>query len=156
MSPETLHWLVAGGSAAVVAATGGMLTELGPWYYRLRQPSWKPPDWLFAPAWTTIFVCCAIAGVIAYEAAPDAAARWRIVGLFALNGLLNMAWSMLFFRLKRPDWAFAEVIAFWLSIAALLLALWPLSSTAGLLIVPYLVWVSFAAVLNLAIVRLNR
>jgi tryptophan-rich sensory protein len=78
-----------------------------------------------------------------------------IIVLFAINYALNIAWSALFFRLERPDWALIEVIFLWLSIVALMIGLMPISATAGLLIIPYLAWVSFAAYLNLTIVRLN-
>ncbi|HKM64366.1 MAG TPA: TspO/MBR family protein [Acidisphaera sp.] len=146
---------IAGLAAILVAGLGGMLTDIGPWYKALRKPSWQPPDWLFGPAWSVIFTCTAAAGVLAWRAAPNAAAETRIILLFAVNGILNIAWSPLFFRLRRPDWALIEIIPFWLSILALVVALTPISATAGWLLLPYLLWVSFAAVLNLAIVRLN-
>ena len=79
----------------------------------------------------------------------------QMLGLFAVNALLNVLWSELFFTVKRPDWALAEVVPFWLSILALILVLWPVSRDAGWLLMPYLVWVLFAGCLNLAIVRLN-
>ena len=78
-----------------------------------------------------------------------------MIGLFCANGVLNVVWSPLFFRLRRPDWALMEVPLLWLSILALMFLLAPISRTASLLLVPYLLWVSFAAVLNLTIVRLN-
>jgi tryptophan-rich sensory protein len=78
-----------------------------------------------------------------------------ITGMFAANGVLNVVWSALFFRLHRPDLALAEVFALWLSIAALIFAIKPFSSSASWFLAPYLAWVSFAAVLNFAIVRLN-
>jgi benzodiazapine receptor len=152
------HWkpvLVAAAAALAVATLGGLVTELGPWYQSLRKPAWQPPDWLFGPVWTLIFGLAALAGVIAWRHAPDRAARTRIIGLFALNAFLNLLWSVLFFRLHRPDWALAEVGLLWLSILALIVALAPHSKAASWLLVPYLGWVTFAAVLNLAIVRLN-
>ncbi len=148
--------LVAAFIATLTAAAGGLLTQIGPWYRALRKPSWQPPDWLFAPAWTTIFALCATAAVLGWDAAPDATARARIVGLFMLNVVLNIAWSWLFFRLHRPDWAFVEVFFLWASILALIIVLWPLSQHAGWSLLPYLAWVSFAAYLNWTIVRLNR
>jgi translocator protein len=79
-----------------------------------------------------------------------------VIGLFVVNGLANLVWSPLFFRLQRPDWALYEVPILWLSILAPMLLLRPISGTAALLLLPYLSWVSFAAYLNLTIVRLNR
>ena len=147
--------LVAAAAAAGVAILGALNTDLGGWYYNLHKPAWEPPDWLFGPAWTVIFALAAAAGVTAWRAAPDRCSRTLIVGLFALNGFLNLLWSLLFFRLRRPDWALAEVGFLWLSILVLIVALYPRSKTAGLLLVPYLLWVGFASILNWEVVRLN-
>lgn len=146
---------VATGAATVVGLAGGLLTEIGPWYLSLRKPSWQPPNWAFAPAWTTIFALTATAAVIAWRAEPEPAGRRRLEAGFALNGALNIGWSLLFFKLRRPDWALAEVAGLWLSIAGLIAACGKRSRKAGWLLSPYLAWVSFASVLNLAIVRLN-
>lgn len=148
--------LVAAIAACVVAGVGGLATEIGPWYRQLRKPSWQPPDWAFAPAWTVIFTLTAWAGVLGWQHAPDAAARGTVIAVFALNGLLNMLWSFLFFRIRRPDWALPEVVVLWLSIVGLIATLAGLSALGSWLLVPYLLWVSFAAYLNLTIVRLNR
>jgi tryptophan-rich sensory protein len=148
--------LVAAIAACFVAAVGGIVTEIGPWYRQLRKPSWQPPDWAFAPAWTVIFTLTAWAGVLGWYNAADAASRATVVAVFAANGALNMAWSFLFFKMRRPDWALLEVVALWLSIAVLIATLAGLSTLGSWLLVPYLLWVSFAAYLNLTIVRLNR
>jgi tryptophan-rich sensory protein len=148
--------ILAGAAAALaVAVVGALVTELGPWYYGLRQPEWKPPDWLFGPAWTFIFACAALAGILAWLRAPDRAARRRVVWLFAINAGLNVLWSVLFFRLQRPDWALAEVVLLWLSIVVLIWVPASYSRAASWLLVPYLAWVTFAALLNFAVVRLN-
>jgi translocator protein len=97
----------------------------------------------------------ATAGVLAWQDAPSDGARRELAALFALNGLLNLAWSPLFFRLRRPDWAFYEVIPFWLSIVALIVFVAPFSARAAALLAPYLAWVTFAGWLNWRIVRLN-
>jgi translocator protein len=151
----TLTIVVAVLAASVVAGAGAALTDVGPWYYALRKPTWQPPDWLFGPAWTVILGLAALSGVLAWENARDADSRAEVIGLFAVNGVLHVAWSLLFFRLRRPDWALIEVVPPWLSILVLILALAPLSRTASWALLPYLLWVAFAAVLNLAIVRLN-
>lgn len=142
--------------AAIVAALGASATDLGPWYQSLRKPPWQPPDWLFGPAWTLIFALIALAGAIAWTNARGRDARLRILAAFALNGLLNVLWSELFFRLQRPGWALAEVVLFWLSILLLIVVTVPSSRVAGLLLLPYLAWVAFAGTLNLAVVRLNH
>jgi benzodiazapine receptor len=146
--------LIAVLSAFLVALLGGLATRLDAWYYALRKPAWQPPDWLFGPVWTLIFACAAAAGVIAWGAAGDSQ-RWLVGGLFAVNGILNVLWSVLFFFLQRPDWALPEVVALWLSVLALMLAFLPFAPVASLLLLPYLVWVGFASFVNLAVVRLN-
>jgi benzodiazapine receptor len=140
--------------AVVVAGLGGAMTDTGPWYLGLAKPAWQPPGWIFGPVWTLIFACCAWSFAEAWAAAPRAA-RAAILGLFGLNMALNIAWSALFFALRRPDWALIEVVPLWLSIAALIRALAPFSRRAAALLVPYLVWVAIAAVLNWQVVRLN-
>jgi tryptophan-rich sensory protein len=146
--------LAAAAVAALVAALGGAATDLGPWYQALAKPTWQPPDWLFGPVWTLIYAMTGLAGVLAWVAAPPAGRR-RVLLAFSFNALLNVVWSELFFRLRRPDWAVAEVALLWLSILLLMVVVRPYSRRAVWLLVPYLAWVTFAAVLNLAIVRLN-
>jgi len=148
-------FLVAAGGALAVALAGGLLTDLGPWYQQLRVPPWKPPDWAFGPIWTVIFACAALAGLRAWDAAVAPGYRARLLALFAVNGALNILWSVLFFRLHRPDWALGEVTALWLSVAGLVAMTALRSRSAALLLVPYLAWVSIAARLNLEIARLN-
>jgi tryptophan-rich sensory protein len=150
------HWsevMVAAAAAALVALLGRLATPLGPWYRNLRKPSWQPPDWLFGPAWTTIFACAAASGVLAWQADRN---RPLVILLFAINATLNVLWSVLFFRLRRPDWALPEAVALWLSVLAMVLAFRAWAPPASLLLLPYLAWVAFAAFLNLTIVRLNR
>ena len=146
--------IVAALSALILAGAGGLLTTIGPWYRGLRKPSWQPPDWAFGPAWTLILGMAAASAVLAWRgAAPDA--RTGVVLMFAANAVFHLAWTPLFFNLRRPDWALAEVVLLWLSLVVLVMGLWPHSHTASLLILPYLAWVTFAAYLNLTIVRLN-
>ena len=139
----------------VLAVAGGLLTRLTPWYYNLKQPGWKPPDWAFGPVWTTILSLLALAIAYAWVAA-DEQGRKAILIAVAINGLLNMLWSALFFVMKRPAWALVEVIVFWFSIAGIIFVLGSFSKLAGLMLVPYLVWVTIAAFLNYRIVQLNR
>ncbi|MDB5652820.1 MAG: tryptophan-rich sensory protein [Tardiphaga sp.] len=147
--------LVAIAAAVCVAGLGGSLTDIGPWYQKLSRPSWQPPDWAFGPAWTTIFALAVVSAVSAWRATRERAQHAWIIGLFAVNGLLNVLWSTLFFALRRPDWALAEVGLLWLAIALPMVVFWRISKTASLCLLPYLLWVSFAAVLNFTVVRLN-
>jgi benzodiazapine receptor len=151
-------WLpVLGGAAAaiLVAVLGGSMTDLGPWYQALKKPSWQPPDWLFGPAWTIIFALAAASGIVAWRNAVTDAQREWIIGLFAINGTLNVVWSMLFFRFQRPDWALIESAFLWLSVLIPMIVFSRYSKTSSWLLVPYLAWVTFAAFLNWEIVRLN-
>jgi translocator protein len=141
--------------AIATAVMGGLLTKLGPWYFSLTQPSWKPPDWAFGPAWTLIFACTAASAVFGWWAARGTGKRATVAALFCVNVVCNSLWSLLFFFLQRPDWALIEVAFLWLSIVVLMCYLWPLSKRATLLLVPYLLWVTFAANLNWAIVEMN-
>lgn len=131
------------------------MTDIGPWYLNLRQPPWKPPDWAFGPVWTTIFALAAAAGVIGWRQAGSKSERELQLVLFALNAFLNVFWSLLYFRLHRPDWSMFEVPFLWLSVLALMVVLRRSSSTAAWLLAPYLVWVAIAALLNFQTVQLN-
>jgi tryptophan-rich sensory protein len=142
-------------AALLVAAIGATVTDLGPWYHALREPSWKPPDVAFGPIWTTILSLAVLSGVGAYCREQTRVGRQAIIGLFALNGSLNILWSLLFFRFQRPDWALIEVVPYWLSILALVVLTYRRSAVAGLLLVPYLAWVALAAALNFQVVALN-
>lgn len=149
--------LVAGGAALALGILGGLSTPIGTWYRSLAKPAFQPPDWLFGPAWTLILAAAAAAAVIAWNAAAgNPAARHDLIVLYAVNAVFFLLWSPLFFMARRPDWARVEVVFLWVSVAVLAWGLWRIEPLAGLLVLPYLVWVSFAAVLNNAIVRLNR
>jgi len=159
MTPLVLRRWTPVATAAVaalsIAGLGRLATELGPWYYSLRMPPWKPPDWLFGPAWTLIYGLSAMAAVSAWWNSRNRAKRFRVLILFAVNSILGIACSVLFFSLRHPDWALFEVVFLWGSIVALILGLYPISRRASWLLAPYLIWVSFACVLNVAVVQLN-
>jgi tryptophan-rich sensory protein len=138
------------------AGIGGYFTGPGvrEWYPSLDKPAWTPPGWVFGPVWTALYVCIATAGFVAWRRVGFAGAR----GTFALFGVqlvLNAAWSWIFFGLRQPGWGFAEIVVLWGAILATAVALFRVSRGAGVLFVPYLLWVTFAAVLNFAIWRLN-
>lgn len=147
--------IIAGLVAIMVAVIGMTITDIGPWYQSLNQPRWAPPEAAYGVAWTAIYALTALAGVTTWLATP----RWRerewLLGLFALNGFLNILWSLLFFRLHRPDWALIEVVVLWLSVLALIIVSWRRSIPGAALLVPYLLWVTFAGYLNMTVVKLN-
>ncbi len=150
---QALLW--GGIGCVIVAIAGGVLTRMSDWYYNLRKPSWKPPDWAFGPIWTTVFTCIAFAIAYAWAAASGSHRSLIIVAL-VVNGILNIGWSPIFFLLKRPDLAMIELLLFWLSIVALIVVLGSASSTAALLLLPYIAWVTTAGFLNYRIITLNR
>lgn len=147
--------LIAAAGVTLLGFAGMTLTRLGPWYYGLRKPAWQPPDWLFGPAWTLIFVLEAASAVIGWQACRSASDETLLISSYVANGLLNMLWSLFFFTLRRPDWALYEVGFLWLSIVGMMAVLHHLAGPAWLFLLPYLLWVSFASFLTAAIVRLN-
>jgi translocator protein len=141
-------------AACVAAAASGALFPPGPWYETLRKPSWRPPNWLFGPAWTLLFLMIAVSGWLVWRAAGITGAAMPLV-VYAIHLGVNAAWSWLFFGRRRMDLALADVILLWLLIALMIALFAPISSTAAWLLVPYLAWVSFAAFLNFTMLRLN-
>lgn len=146
---------VAVAAVVTLGLLGGLATDIGPWYRGLRKPPWQPPDWLFGPVWTTIYVLIPVSVGRAWRRTPDATERRWMVGLFVANAIVNVLWSLLFFRLQRPDWAMLDVGVLWSSIVALTIFVGRRDRIAGALLTPYLLWVSFASFLNLTIVALN-
>lgn len=142
--------------ALILGAGGGLLTSIGKWYRDLKKPGWQPPDWLFGPAWTIILGLAAWAFYRCWPAAEAAGESGWLITLFLVNGLCHFAWSPIFFTFKRPDWALIEVPFLWASVLMLVLSLNRWDDLAPWLIVPYFVWVSFAAALNWKIVQLNK
>jgi len=138
----------------VMGVAGGVFTQLSPWYYNLKQPSWKPPDWAFGPVWTTIFICLSFAIAYAWDAGTPAQ-HTTMLWVLGINAVLNIAWSLIFFTLHKPGLALAELIVFWLSIVAMIYVLGGISQTALILLLPYILWVTTAGVLNYQIVRMN-
>jgi benzodiazapine receptor len=152
----TLPIIVAAITTLLVLGVGGWMTTVGPWYQNLRKPWWNPPNWIFGPAWTVILGLAAWSGVLAWTYAAGSTQQLLILSLFGINIVLHMLWSPLFFNFKRPDWALIEVPFLWLSIVALMFGVAPSSTLASWLLLPYLLWVAFAAFLNLTIVRMTR
>jgi len=148
-------YAIAGGVAVVTAIAGMRLTRLDSWFRELRKPSWQPPDWAFGPAWTTIFSLAVWSAGRSWNAA-DADFRMLLLGAFLFNVVLNIAWSWLFFTSQRIDWALLEVGPLWLSIALLMVLTAQVDTLSPWLLLPYLLWVSFAAFLNRRLWQLNR
>ncbi len=143
-------------SLGVTLAAGWIGSRFAPgeWYAALAKPSWNPPGYLFGPVWSILYLHMAVSAWLVWRKAGFSGAGVAL-GLFLLQLILNALWSYLFFGLHRPDLAFIDIVALWLVILATLLAFWPISGPAGLLLLPYLAWVSFASALNLQLWRLN-
>lgn len=124
------------------------------WFKHLKKPSWNPPNRLFAPVWTLLYALMAIAAWLVWEQVGVQATP--LLALFVAQLVLNAAWTWIFFGLHRLDRAFVDIVVLWVLIATTLIGFWQVNPFAGLLLLPYLAWVTFAAFLNLTIWRLNR
>ena len=148
-----LFWLglcftVAGVSASWTAA------EVPGWYRTLARPDFAPPDAVFGPVWTVLYAMMAVAAWLVWRSPASARRRWGL-GLFLVQLALNFAWSLIFFRMHAIGAALAEIVLLWGAIVATTAAFWRVSKAAGALMAPYLLWVSFALVLNGAFWKLN-
>lgn len=147
--------VLAAAAAIGVAALGGLMTDLGPWYLSLDKPSWQPPDWLFGPAWTLIYALVAVAAVRAWSRCTTKTDRQNLLIVLLINATLNVGWSLVFFRFQRPDWAMFEIFFLWSSIVLLIAVVRRHDRTAAWLLAPYLAWVTYAATVNYGVVYLN-
>ena len=126
----------------------------GEWYASLKKPSWNPPGWIFGPVWSVLYQMMAVAAWLVWGRGGWSKQR-RPLFVFLAQLALNALWTPLFFGWHRPGLAFAEIVLLWLAIAATMVAFRPVSRFAAWLLAPYLAWVSFAAVLNFTLWRLN-
>jgi tryptophan-rich sensory protein len=139
-----------------VSALGGLATStsVGTWYQTLTKPAFNPPDWVFAPVWTTLFVMMAIAGWRVWRT-PPISIRSSALWAFGVQLVLNLAWSALFFWMRSIGLALIEISVFWVSLVGTTILFWRVDRIAGALFLPYVAWVSFAVVLNAALRHLN-
>lgn len=139
-----------------VSAVGGWITQksVNDWYQALVKPPLTPPDWLFAPTWISLYVMIAFAGWRVWTLSRGFVRR-NSMAIFAVQLLLNLVWSFIFFGSRSPGFAALEIVALWIVILATLLIFWRIDRIAGWLMVPYLLWVSFATYLNISIFLLN-
>lgn len=153
---QALGLIVITGICFAVAGIGSlfMTPALNGWFVTLQKPSWNPPNWLFAPVWTVLYLCMAIAAWLVWRQRGWAGATVPLT-LFLVQLLLNGAWTGLFFGLRRPWIAFAEVVLLWCAILVTTFYFGRVMPIAGWLLAPYLTWVTFAAVLNVTLARMN-
>ncbi len=147
-----IGWLVLSYAVSAVGAAASFQAQS--FYGELAQPSWAPPAWLFGPVWTALFTAMGVAAWLVWREG-GLRARRSSLGLFALQLVLNGLWSWLFFAWRLGGAAFVDIVLLWLLILLTTLAFWRARPLAGALLVPYLLWVSFAAALNYALWQLN-
>lgn len=135
----------------VVTAASGAVFKPGAWYEGLDKPVWTPPNWVFPVVWTTLYVMIVISGWLVWREAG-----WGLAFVLWLLQLIpNFLWSFLFFGLRRMDLALIDTVILWCLVAGFIAAAWPISVWAAILFVPYLLWVTLAALLNLTVWRMN-
>lgn len=136
------------------ASAMALFISVDGWHDALIKPSWNPPSWFFAPAWTLLYILMAVSAWLVWRVGG-----WRVqtkaLCLFMVQWALNLLWTPLFFGMHRPDLALIDILALWLTILITLLAFWQVRRLAGVLLLPYLAWVTFATALNFTIWRLN-
>lgn len=144
------------GASFAAAGVGSLFTTpaIPGWYASLRKPSWTPPNWLFGPVWSVLYVAMGTAAWLVWRERGFAGARLALT-LFFAQLILNALWSILFFGRKTPGAALVEIAFLWVAVFATMAAFWQISRAAGWLFVPYLWWVTFASFLNYSIWRMN-
>ncbi|MFH0713964.1 MAG: TspO/MBR family protein [Candidatus Micrarchaeota archaeon] len=158
-SKPEINWLKLIASIVICQAAGIIgsiftFAAIPTWYALLAKPTFAPPNWIFAPVWTLLFLLMGIALYLVWEKGATRETKLPL-SLFAIQLALNVTWSFLFFSLRDPASAFIVIILLWVAIAVTLLSFYSISRKAGWLMVPYLLWVTFAAYLNLTILLLN-
>ncbi len=143
-------WVIVTFGAALI----GSLFLPGEWYSQLAKPRWTPPGWVFGPVWSILYALMAIAAWLVWKREGFSGA-WIPLTFFIAQLILNASWSWLFFGLQNPGLAFGEIVILWLAILLTLIAFWSQNAIAGVLLIPYFMWVSFAMILNLSIWRMN-
>jgi len=153
-----LKLVVAVAIPLLVAGLSGFATAQGvrEWYPTLVKPSFNPPSWVFGPVWTLLYLMMGIAAFLVWQKGWESGAVKTALALFAIQLILNGLWSVLFFGMRSPGLAFAEILLLWISIGGTIVLFWRVAPIAGMLLLPYEAWVTFAVVLNGAIWILNR
>lgn len=155
--PSPLRLLISIAIPLLVGGISGYFTVTGveSWYQTIQKPAWNPPNWIFGPVWTTLYAMMGVALWLVWK--EDTSRELKLIAgfLFAAQLILNFFWSVIFFKLEQPGWAFAEMMVLWLAILATIFAFGQVNKLAAWLLVPYISWVSFAAMLNFTIWRLN-
>jgi len=139
---------------SLAAGLAGSRWMPGVWYAELAKPAWNPPNWIFGPVWTLLYILMGLAAWMVWQRAGWKTGR-AALGLFFLQLILNSLWSYLFFGAHLMGWALVEIVVLWLTILATAILFARHSATAAFLLVPYLLWVAFATLLNATLLNLN-
>ena len=141
-----------------VGALSGFATARGvsTWYPTLVKPAFNPPAWVFGPVWTALYVMMGVAAYLVWRQGLGTGGVKVALMAFLIQLGLNGLWSILFFGMQEPGWALGEIVLLWAAIGVTVVLFWRASPAAGALLLPYLAWVSFAAVLNASLWWLNR
>lgn len=129
--------------------------SISTWYATLRKPFFNPPNWLFGPVWVTLFILMGISFYLVWNKGAKNKKVKIALGAFAIQLALNALWSILFFGLRSPFYAFIEIVMLWTAIVFTIIKFYKISRGAALLLLPYIIWVTIAAVLNLSVWMLN-
>ncbi len=153
---KTLRLIIAQGVTFSGAAIGSLYTSQGlsGWYQRLNKPAFNPPDWIFGQVWSLLFLLMGWSLYLVWNRAKKSKQR-EVWTIFLVQLFLNVTWSYLFFAAKKPPLALVEILVLWLAIGVMIVKFFKIKRLAGYLLLPYFLWVSFAAVLNYAYVALN-
>lgn len=125
------------------------------WYASLTKPTFTPPNWLFAPAWITLYLLMAIAAFLVWRKGLDASGVKKALVIFLIQLILNALWSVVFFGFQAPMWGTVVIVLLWVAILLTILKFFKISSAAGALMLPYILWVTFASILNVSLWLLN-
>ena len=141
----------------IIGGISGSFTSasINTWYVTLNKPWFNPPNWIFGPVWTLLYLMMGIAFYMIWKSEAVNAVKQTAVILFAAQLLVNFLWSLIFFYLKQPGWAMIDIILMWILIVATIFSFGKISSTAAWLMLPYICWVSFAMILNFYLWKLN-
>jgi translocator protein len=131
------------------------VSAIDSWYKTLARPEFAPPNWVFAPIWTTLYFLMGIAAFLVWQKGLEKKEVKIALSIFGIQLILNALWSIIFFGLQSPGWAFVEIIFLWIAIGATIVTFAKISKAAAWFLVPYILWVSFAAYLNFMIFWLN-
>jgi len=156
---KIMNWVKLGLSVALTQIAGGIgaiatTSKITTWYQGVVKPSFNPPNWIFGPVWTILFLLMGIAFYLVWNSKNKG--KTRAMKIFGAQLGLNVLWSFLFFGWEKPGIALIEIVALWVAIYLTIKAFLKVSKTAGRLLIPYLLWVSFASILNGAIYWLNK